>query len=52
MDCFAALAGNGNSEPSLNSTWCMPNLVSTIASEAEQKLVKVLKGNLIYSISK
>ncbi len=47
MDCFATLAGNGNSEPSLNSTWCMPNLVSPIAHEAEQKLVKVLKNKLI-----
>ncbi len=47
MDCFAALAGNGNREPSLNSTWCKPNLVSPIAKETEQKLVKVFKNKLI-----
>ncbi len=47
MDCFAALAGNGNSGPSINSTWRMPNLASQIANEAEQKLVKVLKSKLI-----
>ncbi len=47
MDCFAALAGSRNREPSINSTWCKPNLVSPIANEAEKKLVKVFKNKFI-----
>ncbi len=48
MDCFAALAGIGNSVgQSLNSTWRMPNLVPPIANAAEQTLLKVLRNKLI-----